>query len=522
MKSKRKKKIDNGISYNLDFDLTFLTVHNIKKPILRIVVLLIIVGLNWAGISDIGETFAYFNDTENATGNTYQASTLDFSLSSSGNFLPPVTPNQNSGRTINIVNDGSLEFQYDIELDVVSIDSDLCDGLNLAMSLENGTSTPIYSGNLADFDVATSTLAVSAAGTLEVEISLDSKEISRWHKTCDFNITVNAWQSDFTSSGQGFSDTETIHNRVISGNWGVVLNEVLANPDGYDNAPMPGGEWIELYNNDDLDINVNGWVVYDEDGNELYITSENTNTGDTIVSANGWLAVYRNGDSDFDLNNDGDSIRFYDGYPAVSSNLIDEYTYTIPKPEGYSYARIPDGTGNWVDPIPTPGGPNRLEPFGVSDLFAIGRTSGQEEISVDDLVETGLIEIATPALEGTVEIPESILETTTPSTRETIVMEEEPAESPVDNQVSGEEEPVEGTGEEEEIVDEIPIEEEQTGEEEEEIVDEAPTDEVPVDKEQPSDVPDNSPEQNEDSGGNNDDGNDGGDDETDSRDNINE
>ena len=42
-------------------------------------------------------------------------------------------------------------------------------------------------------------------------------------------------------------------------------------------------------------------------------------------------------------------------------NLIDSHIYTIDAPDDKSFARILDGSSNWVDPIPTPGEPNKIE-----------------------------------------------------------------------------------------------------------------------------------------------------------------
>ena len=142
----------------------------------------------------------------------------------------------------------------------------------------------------------------------------------------------------------------------------VVINEYIPDPEGDDNAPMPDGEWVELYNLGDAEVNVSGWVLYDSvDANELYITPENTNTGDTIVPANGWLVVYRDGDGDFSLNQDADEVRLYDGYPVADSNLIDETSYAS-STTGKSWARIPDGTGEWQEADPTPGETNGAAP----------------------------------------------------------------------------------------------------------------------------------------------------------------
>jgi len=166
----------------------------------------------------------------------------------------------------------------------------------------------------------------------------------------------------------------------------IALNEFLPNPIGDDSAPMPNGEWVELYNNTGINIDAGGWYLYDQyDSHKLKITASNTNTGGTVIVSGGFLVVYRNSNSDFSLNNDKDSVRLYDGYPVSSSHLIDEYVYDgrdhfslTPTPgspnvddssggagsqipENKSFARIPDGTGEWVDPIPTPGTSNKLE-----------------------------------------------------------------------------------------------------------------------------------------------------------------
>ncbi len=201
-------------------------------------------------------------------------------------------------------------------------------------------------------------------GTLSTEITIyvDDTENTRIHTSCSDLVGPNMAFGDFTiiageSSGGGALCP-------VLGD--VVLNEFLPNPEGYDNAAMPDGEWVELYNRGGADVDVAGWVIYDnDDSHELYITNSNTDTNDTVVSAGGWLVVYRNSDSDFNLNNDGDSVRLYDSYPVVDSNLIDEYTYTVEKAEGFSYARIPDGFDNWVDPVPTPGTSNQVEDLAV-------------------------------------------------------------------------------------------------------------------------------------------------------------
>ena len=51
----------------------------IKTSITKIAAVLIIVSLNWIGLSAVWETFAYFNDSETSIDNIFAAGTLDFS-----------------------------------------------------------------------------------------------------------------------------------------------------------------------------------------------------------------------------------------------------------------------------------------------------------------------------------------------------------------------------------------------------------------------------------------------------------
>lgn len=144
---------------------------------------------------------------------------------------------------------------------------------------------------------------------------------------------------------------------------GIVINEFLANAIGNDADRKKNGEWIELYNLGDKEVDVGSWAFYDlHDENELLITELNTDTGSTIIKPKDFLVVYRNGNKNFNLNNTfGDSIRLYDKSIGNKRTLIDIYAYTVDSPEGKSFALVPDGSTNWVDPSPTPGEPNSLE-----------------------------------------------------------------------------------------------------------------------------------------------------------------
>jgi len=141
----------------------------------------------------------------------------------------------------------------------------------------------------------------------------------------------------------------------------VIINEILVDPTGADSATKPNGEWIELYNNASYDIDVTRWALYDNDNShELSISSSNTNTGSTVIPTKGFLVIYKNGDTDFSLNNTTDTVRLFNKTISSGGILVDTYTYTSVT-TNKSFARIPDGTGAWIDPKATPGEKNSTE-----------------------------------------------------------------------------------------------------------------------------------------------------------------
>lgn len=130
----------------------------------------------------------------------------------------------------------------------------------------------------------------------------------------------------------------------------IKINEFLPDPLSNDNEDKPLGEWVELYNPTDAPMDLEGMVIYDkDDSHELYVTDSTTISG-TVIGSEGYLVVYRNGDSDFELNNIGyEEVRFFDGYPVNSSNLIDSVSYQG-SVEGMSWSKV---DGNWYKSTPT-------------------------------------------------------------------------------------------------------------------------------------------------------------------------
>jgi len=508
----------------------------IKKSILKIIVILIIVGLNWTGLLAVGKTLAYFFDNENSNANIYQASILDFSLTSSNlNKFIGLTEKLFLGSVL--TDSGSLDFQYTVASEKISGSDDFCNALELEAEL-NGIEK--HDDGLMSFDVLVSTMLGS--WSFGIKLPVTATNISHG-ETCEVDLVFKGWQTDVaTYEDGGFSDEERIHLKFTSRM--VVLNEFLPNPNGLvpdygfdfgeDSDSKPQGEWVELYNNSDVNHDLAGWYIWDASGddlNKIFITNLNTQPAATIILGNSWLVVYMNKAV---LDNTGDTVKLFND----SDTLIDSYAYTgdndyceiKPTPGGEntttttgtcggvppnkSYARIPDGIGYWVDPVPTPGGPNRLIEEEIRELESEEIVELEQEELLSELTD----ELIEQPVEELVEEPISD-EVEEPVVEEEPIIEEEPAEeiSVIEGESIGEEVTTEENQEQggiiekineiiDEVIDEIVEEimpDEEIGDEvvsEPEvpviedilIIEEASADEIPVFEEQPAVVPGNS------------------------------
>lgn len=209
-------------------------------------------------------------------------------------------------------------------------------------------------------------------------------------------LDPNATQRDLENMKDLLDDLNNLHY-IKSCPSGIVINEFLPNPAGNDAALKKNGEWVELYNLGDAEVDLKGWAFYDlHDGHELLITKYNTNTGNTTIEPKGFLTVYRNGNAIFNLNNAfGDAVRLYNNR-IDKGELIDTYAYTVDSPEGKSFALVPDGSSNRVDSLPTPGEPNSALgedlPFGPAIIEA-----GEDAEVVNTDMAVPIADVQSPA-----------------------------------------------------------------------------------------------------------------------------
>jgi predicted ribosomally synthesized peptide with SipW-like signal peptide len=319
-----------------------------KKFFTKIIALWIILCLNYTGILGIGEAFAYFSDSETIAQTIFQAGVLDFLLTADDNFASntPGDPNKRA-KEVTITKTGSLDFQYRIRTDN---ESNCTDYQLKAISAEGIELGP---KNLSSFDYS------GSQSQTTWEFVLTKPESASG--TCSFDIIFEAWQINL-NKGQGFSHEEVIKNSIDpilkQTNTNIVLNEFLPNPDDF---PY---EYIELYNLDSQSQDLAGYYIQTTKGTQIPINTTTTAQYagcSTTINGTNWMAITTL--TNDDLDNTADTLTLY----TNTGEILDTISYplngeaTSSMPQDKSIARIPDGTGSWVDPYPTPGGPNREE-----------------------------------------------------------------------------------------------------------------------------------------------------------------
>jgi hypothetical protein len=396
-----------------------------------------------------GYSISYFSDEEKSHSNQFSATSLDFVVTPENLVEVRVGPEDGGSVLVSpiIASDTASSMEYRVHAEEMAGSHTLCASVHTSI-----VSPVTFNGSLLSLSLG----PTSAVGQWPLTFSIPSDPSVSHGDTCYVDLVYRGWKIG-ASEGEGYSDEERVHLKFVARK--IVLNEFLPNPGGIaygfdfgdDSSAMPKGEWVELYNNSSSPVNLNGWYVWDGSGsvaNKIPITVANTNTGTTVIPAGEWLVVYMNKAV---LNNGGDTVKLYD----PSDSLIDSYAYANHDvcsyeptpgdsnalsgsgstcdsvPSNKSYARIPDGLGAWIDPIPTPGFSNN-QISEVSTYPEVIATS--TEVSAVVVSEEVVGEIATTSEpefpitpEPAVIVPEEIHEETVD---ETIVSSELEALSP--------------------------------------------------------------------------------------------
>ncbi len=146
----------------------------------------------------------------------------------------------------------------------------------------------------------------------------------------------------------------------------VVLNEISAHTDTFEDPPFETNDRIELYNPTAFDITLNGWYMSDDlDDVQKWAVPEGT-----VVPARGFV-LFDEDDfhpdriAGFGLDKAGEEVVL-----AAPGRIADAIRYKG-QLNGISLGRYPDGTGTWLMTEPTPEAPNRVfeETLWISELM---------------------------------------------------------------------------------------------------------------------------------------------------------
>ena len=156
-------------------------------------------------------------------------------------------------------------------------------------------------------------------------------------------------------------DVRSVAGRASACTADVCLSEVMPNPNGYDDAAWPGGEWIELHNRGNVAVDVLNWTAVNSGGRVLKFNASTIvgyqagNASTWTIAPGDYMVVARNGDANFYLTNSGMTLQLLD----AASTSVHEATWSTAS-SGVSYE--PDSaspTATWVPTSnPTPGQPN--------------------------------------------------------------------------------------------------------------------------------------------------------------------
>ena len=159
--------------------------------------------------------------------------------------------------------------------------------------------------------------------------------------------------------------------RAGSNESALVINEVMtANIDMFLDPSFNYGNWIELYNTSDEDINISGWHLSNDSTNLLQCPLGNASR---IVQAHGFLTLWFGHLDDYcPLQVDFD-LEYEDGTVILSDKngkVISKVSYKT-VPARISYARTTDGADEWgLTGNPTPGNTNATSAFASQQLEA--------------------------------------------------------------------------------------------------------------------------------------------------------
>ncbi len=270
----------------------------------------------------------------------YNSTNLPISLDGWQLVAQDETPKINLSGTIPANGFYLLERTDDNTLPDISADQIYTGALN-----NIGEKLELYdnSGNLIDLvDCSSGWLA----GDNVTKQTMERVESKNWQSSQNTGGTPKAKNSIISMIEVEPQSSSTLPQeklKPLAYSSGVVFNEIIPSPEG----PDVEEEWIEIYNQNNFEVDLSGWQITDSEGKTTtYAFPEGTK-----ILSKGYLVLTRPV-SKITLNNDGDGLKL----TSPDGKIADSVEY-IKAPKGRSFNRI-KSSWIWSDVL-TPGSLNK-------------------------------------------------------------------------------------------------------------------------------------------------------------------
>ena len=179
----------------------------------------------------------------------------------------------------------------------------------------------------------------------------------------------------------------TTAGRAMTCSGDICLNEALPNPNGYDDATWPNGEWMEIHNSGQTPMDVLNWKLENKAGKILEFNST-TIVGYQAGNSNSWtiqpgdyMVIARNGYANFYLTNTFDYITMTDSF----GNYKDQASWNNTA-SGVSLEEDSTNPANdWISTnSPTPGSANSQATGPVSTGISFNEVMANPYFSADN------------------------------------------------------------------------------------------------------------------------------------------
>jgi hypothetical protein len=157
----------------------------------------------------------------------------------------------------------------------------------------------------------------------------------------------------------------------------ITMNEI------YSRGTVEDPDWIEIYNNSDIQADISGFTIYDSGGQTGAKPKKSIPAG-TIIEAHGFFVIVVDDaeESGFGLSGSGEEVWLESASGSIADNVV------FPAfEENQSYGRIPDGSGSWVilDQI-TRGSVNDNSPPApvilINEVYSTGTTENPDWVEI--------------------------------------------------------------------------------------------------------------------------------------------